>query len=235
MQAKAKVNKNNFSVVYSEFSRQQFNKYKLKFPKLKESEITKKVWKEWEDMDEVAKEALLDTYRKKGIITDDSKPKKSESKESKEPRSKSKKKEASPAKQVALPAAKPLITAPSKQSGMGMSLIAQPATSEIENSSDVTPDILKQRKPGSESGRDGSLGSSDVAFKKKVQKRNYGEYTQFFRFYFERLTKEHPKWTPNQKTVIIRLLWKKRQLQKKKEASRLKKDSRLGVRNRVLI
>jgi hypothetical protein len=49
------------------------------------------------------------------------------------------------------------------------------------------------------------------------------------------LTKEHPKWTPNQKTVIIRLLWRKRQLQKKKESSRLKKRGKIGARSRVNI
>jgi len=38
MQSKSESKgKNSLSKVYSEFSRQQFNKYKLKFPKLKES------------------------------------------------------------------------------------------------------------------------------------------------------------------------------------------------------
>jgi hypothetical protein len=70
---------------------------------------------------------------------------------------------------------------------------------------------------------------------KGVARKSYGEYIQFFRFYYERLTKEHPKWTPNQKTVIIRLLWRKRQLQKKKESSRLKKRGKIGARSRVNI
>jgi|JI6StandDraft_1071083.scaffolds.fasta_scaffold11089_1 hypothetical protein len=69
MQAKSKSkSKNSLSKVYTEFSRQQFNKYKLKFPKLKESEITKKVWREWEEMDEATKQGLLETYQKKGLI-----------------------------------------------------------------------------------------------------------------------------------------------------------------------
>lgn len=62
-------------------------------------------------------------------------------------------------------------------------MIAQ-AASQAEESSDATPEILKQKKQGSESGREGSIGSSEDASKKKVQRRNYGEYINFFRFYF---------------------------------------------------
>lgn len=45
--SKAYINK-----LYREFSKQKFNTYKLKYPKLKESEITKKVLKEWETLND---------------------------------------------------------------------------------------------------------------------------------------------------------------------------------------
>lgn len=36
------------------------------------------------------------------------------------------------------------------------------------------------------------------------------EYLSFFKYYYERLTVEHPRWTKPQITLIIKLLWKKR-------------------------
>lgn len=107
MQARGKgASANAWSGIYSEFSRQQFNKYKLKFPKLKESEITKKVWKEWDEMTDKEKEALRVSYLNKGLIQPEEKsPKKKELKEKKETsRSKSKNKEkAADATKPALP------------------------------------------------------------------------------------------------------------------------------------
>jgi len=125
------------------------------------------VWREWEDMDEATKEGLLETYQKKGLIPDDSKPpRKQETKDEKD-RSKSKKKEA-PAK-LAAPSTAPQKAPLSQFTGLSKaSVVAQAPKSQVEDSSDATPDILKEKKPGSESVRDSSLRSSEDSFKKKV-------------------------------------------------------------------
>lgn len=54
--------------IYREFSRQQFNKYRYKYPKMKESDITKKVLAEWEQMDDKKRRELEDYYRTKGML-----------------------------------------------------------------------------------------------------------------------------------------------------------------------
>lgn len=41
--------------LYREFTRVKFKKYKLQFPRLRESEIITKIIREWEAMDEEAK------------------------------------------------------------------------------------------------------------------------------------------------------------------------------------
>ena len=49
------------------------------------------------------------------------------------------------------------------------------------------------------------------------------EYIEFYKFYYERLVKEHPHWNEKQRTVIIVLLWK-RLLQTKREKLRVRID-----------
>ena len=41
-------------------------------------------------------------------------------------------------------------------------------------------------------------------------------YLQFYKYYFERLSTEHPRWNATQITTIIKLLWKKRMRQGKR-------------------
>lgn len=36
------------------------------------------------------------------------------------------------------------------------------------------------------------------------------EYLKFFKFYYEKLSSEHKRWTANQISTIIKLLWKKK-------------------------
>lgn len=57
--------------LYREFSRQKYNKYKHKFPKMKESEIISKVQKEWDSLDEQAKLNLQKFYQQKNYLTSD--------------------------------------------------------------------------------------------------------------------------------------------------------------------
>ena len=49
----------------------------------------------------------------------------------------------------------------------------------------------------------------------KAEKGNSG-YVQFFKYYYERLSAEHPRWNSTQITTIIKLLWKKRSKQTRK-------------------
>lgn len=48
---------------------------------------------------------------------------------------------------------------------------------------------------------------------KKIRKANSSrDYMAFFKHHYERVMREHPKWTANQATVIIKLLWRRRKL-----------------------
>lgn len=58
MQKNTQSSSSILSKLYREFSKQKFNTYRLKFPKLKEAEITKKVMKEWEDLDPKSRKEL---------------------------------------------------------------------------------------------------------------------------------------------------------------------------------
>ena len=42
-------------------------------------------------------------------------------------------------------------------------------------------------------------------------------YLQFYKYYFDRLSSEHPRWNSTQITTIIKLLWKKRAKQNRKK------------------
>ena len=52
--------------------------------------------------------------------------------------------------------------------------------------------------------------------KGKDDKTKNTAYLQFFKYYYERLSAEHPRWNSTQITTIIRLLWKKRAKQARK-------------------
>lgn len=55
--------------VYREFSRQKYNKYKAQFPKMRESEIVTKIIKEWDNLDQIAKDNLQKIYEEKNYLT----------------------------------------------------------------------------------------------------------------------------------------------------------------------
>lgn len=46
----------------------------------------------------------------------------------------------------------------------------------------------------------------------KETKRKESEYLTFFKYYYSRLSSEHPRWTSGEITTIIKLLWKKRSM-----------------------
>ena len=70
------------------------------------------------------------------------------------------------------------------------------------------------KKPGKKSTPDKDKGSSDSgtpAKTKLIKKRSKREeYLNFYKYYFERLGAEHPRWSKNQINTIIKLLWRKR-------------------------
>ena len=49
---------NRMQKVYREFTRVKYNKYKLQFPRLRESQIVTKILREWEAMNEEEKDDL---------------------------------------------------------------------------------------------------------------------------------------------------------------------------------
>lgn len=79
--------KEEMGMVYREFSRQKYNKYKLQFPKMRQSEIITKIIKEWEALNDEAKLTLKRTFQQnKFLSTDDisnSETKRTDSKQAK--------------------------------------------------------------------------------------------------------------------------------------------------------
>lgn len=57
-----------FAKIYREFTRVRFEKYRLQFPRLRESELILKIVKEWEAMDDEAKEDVQKKYEEGGVI-----------------------------------------------------------------------------------------------------------------------------------------------------------------------
>lgn len=70
-----------------------------------------------------------------------------------------------------------------------------------------------------ESGPDSDSAKKDLKKTKQISKKNE-EYITFFKHYYEALSKEHPRWLPNQITTIIKLLWKKRGAKLRAEVKR---------------
>jgi hypothetical protein len=64
-----KAKKELMGKVYREFSRQKYNNYKHKYPKMRESEIVSKIIKEWDALTGVAKTHLQKVYEKNKCLT----------------------------------------------------------------------------------------------------------------------------------------------------------------------
>ncbi len=63
---------------------------------------------------------------------------------------------------------------------------------------------------------------------KKDSKQPRTEYLKFFKFYYDKLTSEHPRWSANQISTIIKLLWKKKLATDKTAARGGPKAPRMG-------
>lgn len=53
-------------------------------------------------------------------------------------------------------------------------------------------------------------GDGKVPDPNKKKSERVEEYHNFFKYYHDRLTAEHPRWSTPQITTIIKLLWRKR-------------------------
>jgi hypothetical protein len=56
------------------------------------------------------------------------------------------------------------------------------------------------------------------------------EYLKFFKFYYDKLTVEHPRWSASQISTIIKLLWKKKLTTDKTSARSSLRTPRAGRR-----
>ena len=61
--------------------------------------------------------------------------------------------------------------------------------------------------------------------RKHMEDKKNVAYIQFFKYYYERLSAEHPRWSSNQVTTIIRLLWKKRSRSSKRGPKKVRKET----------
>ena len=82
-------------------------------------------------------------------------------------------------------------------------------------SSDFARDAVKKDFELSESdSKELGIPKSKTAKKKKILKQEAKqprtEYLKFFKFYYDKLTREHPRWSASQISTIIKLLWKKK-------------------------
>lgn len=59
---------------------------------------------------------------------------------------------------------------------------------------------------------------------KQISKPSQSDYISFFKTYYRNLAQQHPRWTTQQISTVIKLLWKKRKNQGK---SLRKSDGRL--------
>lgn len=176
---------------------------------MRESELVSKIIKEWEAFGVREKEDLYRTYITEKHISDE----KSESSENKRPSpgsSKSKKKKAQ-----AQSASKGLVVSSGTPSKRGVRVFIESSSSKKEKaqseSSDFARDGVKKDFEISES--DSKELGVKVGKRKRIVKQDKlprTEYLKFFKFYYEKLTGEHRRWSANQISTIIKLLWKKK-------------------------
>lgn len=179
--------------VYREFSRQKYNKYKAQFPKLRESEIVSKIIKEWDSLDILAKQNLQTIYLKKNYLTNED-----------------------------ISSSEALVKADlaSKEARIAAE---KSATKHIKSSFSATrfhSNVKPSSRDGSEFNRgseqkdDSRLGESSslqVHVKSRaIAKASKSDYVSFFKHHYQRLTKEHKRWTTQQIASVIKLLWKKK-------------------------
>lgn len=179
--------------VYREFSRQKYNKYKAQFPKLRESEIVSKIIKEWDSLDQAAKGNLQRIYEEKNYLTNED-----------------------------ISSSEALVKADlaSKEARVAAEQAARKSIKTSFKSTRFHSNVKASSRDGSDFNRgseqkdDSRLGDSStppVLVKSKgIVKTSRSEYLSFFKHHYAKLKKEHKRWSTNQISTVIKLLWKKK-------------------------
>ena len=178
--------------VYREFSRQKYNKYKAQFPRLRESEIVSKIIKEWDSLDTVAKENLKGIYEKKNYLTNED----ISSSEALVKADLASKEARISAEKVARRSIKP-------------SFSATRFHSTVKAASSHGSDFNRGSGQGDDSRLDSSSPQVLIKKTKVIEKSSKNDYVNFFKHHYSRLSKEHKRWTTQQISSVIKLLWRK--------------------------
>lgn len=202
--------------VYREFSRQKYTKYKAQFPKLRESEIVSKIIKEWDSLDVKAKDNLQKIYEEKNYLT-----------------------------QEDISSSEALVKADlaSKELRVAAERSAQKYIKPSFSATRIHTNVRAPSREGSEFNRgseqkdDSRLGESSspqVVVRKPITKATKTDYISFFKYHYQRLSREHKRWTTQQISSVVKLLWKKKKgdskTQKKRESRRIGKKPISGRR-----
>jgi hypothetical protein len=182
--------------VYREFSRQKYNKYKAQFPKLRESEIVSKIIKEWDSLDSAAKESLQKIYEKKNYLTSED----ISSSEALVKADLASKEARIAAEKSAKKTVKPSFSATRYHSNVRAS---SRDGSDFNRGSEQKDDS----RLGESSSPQVIVGKKTHPISKAVSK---SDYISFFKYHYTKLSKEHKRWSTQQITKVVRLLWKKK-------------------------
>lgn len=178
--------------VYREFSRQKYNKYKAQFPKLRESEIVSKIIKEWDSLDIKAKENLQKIYEEKNYLTNED---------------------------ISSSEALAKADLASKEARVAAERSAKKYVKPSFSATRLHSNVRAPSREGSEFNRgseqkdDSRLADSSspqVYVRKPITKASKSDYISFFKTQYQRLSKEHKRWTTQQIASVVKLLWKKR-------------------------
>ena len=176
--------------VYRQFSRQKYLKYKAQFSKMRQSQIVSKIIKEWDALNQKAKDNLLKLYEEKNYLTNQD-ISSSEALVKSELQKKDKHQ-----------------TVETKFGGgvqqVSLTRIYPPPgpTKTVRSDSDFNR--------GSEQ-KDDSRNESDsvkvINAKRKTINKDYSNinYPTFYKQTYKRLHEQHKRWTSTQITSIIRL------------------------------
>lgn len=195
--------------VYREFSRQKYNKYKAQFPKLRESEIVSKIIREWDSLDLVAKDNLQKIYERKNYLSNED----ISSSEALAKADLASKEARVVAEKTARKSVKP-------------SFSATKIHSNVKAASRDGSDFNKGSEHRDDSRLESSTPQVHVQKHKPIAKVSQSDYINFYKHHYRKLSQEHKRWTSQQISSVVKLLWKK---QKGVTKTQRKRDARLRL------
>lgn len=197
---------------------------------MRESELVSKIIKEWEALLFTEKEELFRTYVTEKHITEENSESLGENKGEKFSPGSSKSK-----KKKAQTQSKNLAGSSGTLSKKGVRVFIQSSSSKKEKEQSESSDFARDgvMKDFEISESDSREIGTKVGKRKRITKQDRQprtEYLKFFKFYYEKLSAEHKRWTANQISTIIKLLWKKKlttdkTASKKTERQRVEEES----------